>query len=94
MLAIINGYYDVVDLLISKGNAAVDSVSFSEYTPLILAAEKDQPEIIELLLTKGKAILKAQNSKGYTALMKATVRGCIDSVNVLLGYSDKETVDL
>eukprot|EP00953_Heterococcus_sp_UTEX-ZZ885_P034827 18018-Heterococcus_DN1.PRE.2 len=66
MLAVANGYTDIVQLLLSKG-ADVHTVDFQGTQPLGIAAHTGLTDIVKLLLQHGASV-QHKNEQGLTAL--------------------------
>ncbi|MBO4628533.1 MAG: ankyrin repeat domain-containing protein [Treponema sp.] len=79
--AILNGYVDIIQVLLENG--ANYELTTQGYTPLMLASAYEKIEAIELLIKNG-ANVNATTSDGRTTLILATVDGHTESVKTLL----------
>jgi ankyrin repeat protein len=79
MMAALNGYEDLVKVLIAKGA----DVNKTGWTPLHYAATKGHIRIIKLLLEKF-AYIDAESPNKSTPLMMAAMYGTFDSLKLLI----------
>ncbi|KAH3761103.1 TKL protein kinase [Pelomyxa schiedti] len=81
-----NGHINVVELLVTKGNADVNkATSGVGTTPLFVASQKGHIDVVELLVTKGNAdVNKATSDDGTTPLYVASHNGHINVVELLV----------
>ena len=85
LYATVNGYRDIIVLLL---NAGVNiNVGNGEYwgTPLFIAARFGHIDCLDLLLEQG-ADIEARNEDGYTPLMIACIKKRVDAIERLLQY--------
>ncbi|MBT4099213.1 MAG: ankyrin repeat domain-containing protein [Gemmatimonadetes bacterium] len=85
--AIFGGHMDLVRYLIERG-ADITGEGYSDNTPLMAAANQNNPEAVELLLTEGADPNLASSVTGETALHASTAHayadGMINCVRLLL----------
>ncbi|KAF3386475.1 Ankyrin repeat domain-containing protein 50 [Penicillium rolfsii] len=85
--------FDKITRLLLENGAEVDCVDDDGITPLLLAAESDNPAILKLLIEKGADINK-KGFRGHTPLMRAVVSRHEISARVLLDHgADVHCVD-
>jgi ankyrin repeat protein len=86
--AVVVGDLELVEFILSFPEANINIKSDDyEFTPLMIAAQKNYPEILKYLLEKG-ADLKIVNCEGVTTLMFAAVKGAVECIDVLLDHKD------
>jgi len=79
-----NDIEQVKNILNNGGDVnAIDSDSFREETPLIIASKKGRTKIVQLLLSKG-ADHSIKEISGATALRAAVQKGHIEVIKLLL----------
>ncbi len=81
-LSISERHFDVTKMLLKKG-LFVDWQNEKGETPLMLAAQKSNPEAMSILLEKNAKIALA-DKQGLTALMWATKKDCLECVQQLV----------
>ncbi|KAH3763781.1 TKL protein kinase [Pelomyxa schiedti] len=81
-----NNHINVVELLVTKGNADVNKArSDTGSTPLFVASENGHINVVEFLVTKGNAdVNKAKSDDGTTPLYVASQNGHINVVEFLV----------
>jgi uncharacterized protein len=79
MMAALNGYEELVKVLIAKGA----DVNKTGWTPLHYAATKGHISIIKLLLAKS-AYIDAESPNKSTPLMMAAMYGTFDAIKLLI----------
>jgi ankyrin repeat protein len=62
---------------------AEESILFERWTPLMIAAWRDEIDIVQLLLCQGEEV-NERSEDGHTALSRAAWKGHLDIVDVLL----------
>ena len=77
-----NGWADIVKMLIDHHKADIDAVNDSGWNALHFASENGHCEIIVVLIQR-KANVRMVNDNGYTPLHKAAQFGHADIVKVL-----------
>ncbi|CAB4065913.1 unnamed protein product [Lepeophtheirus salmonis] len=96
-IAIKNGHWAIVELLMKAGSVALDKVDSDGRSCLMMASMNGDVNILEFLLSNlDENILNLTDSKGYTALHWAVMSNKATSVSALLArnasieISDKE----
>lgn len=84
MMASLNGYADMVLLLLSRG-ASVDKASVCGWSPLRWACANGRDRVASILLTKG-ADAAVRDYNGWSPLMHACAAGHLKVVLVLLRH--------
>lgn len=83
MWAALNGYEDIVRLLLEESGANVNFKDEFNRTPLMLAALNGHGNTIMILINEG-ADVNLQDSDGETAVVYAALNGQADIVNLLV----------
>jgi len=76
-----DGDLDFVKMLVESG-IDVNGVGARGFTPLMSAANNEEPEVIKYLLSKGADV--NQSYQGWTALIEAADEGSLECMKVLL----------
>ena len=80
------GSYDIVRLLMDE-KAEIKVKDGRKKTPLMEAAEHNQPKIIKYLLDEAKVDIEARDEGKRTALLWAAERGNVEALQMLLENS-------
>jgi uncharacterized protein len=83
MWAATEGYFEIVELLLTQG-ANVNAKNSANYTALMFAAEGDRPNIVAALLDRQPDSIHDRNNYGETVLMSMARRGQTDIVQRLV----------
>jgi ankyrin repeat protein len=84
IMATIQGYEDIVDLLLDHGADIKSRDKKFQATPLIWAALKGQTAVAKLLIDKGADLNAKENRNGMTALYAAVLKGYTEMVKIFL----------
>ncbi|KAH6616786.1 ankyrin repeat-containing domain protein [Boeremia exigua] len=85
LLAVLNGHFDIVTLLLSTNRVDVNAKGLINCTPLMLAVKKGRTDMITLLLAARGVDLNTTNRFGCSLLQEAAGSGDLDVVKLLLG---------
>ena len=90
MLATVNGYVDVVKVLLAQPGIEVDKTNADGDTALILAVEHNRPAVAACLVEAGAQVDRLSGDPGHTALMHAAGLGHIPLLALLLAQPGLE----
>ncbi len=87
-----NGFYDIVEYLLSLTRINIGRKTNQGDTALHLAVLSDNIEMVKLILEKSKVNINLRNNIGWTALHNAYRTGNQELINLLLSFGARDDI--
>jgi ankyrin repeat protein len=83
-IAVANGNFDIVKLLVEKYSANINAQTIKNTTPLLIALQNDQENIANYILSRNPVLNVKEEEWGLTEIHHATLRGYSEIVKKLI----------